>query len=205
MKLPKSITDLTGYFEKLPGIGPKSAARLAFYILKSEKYEVDKFANALVDVKQNLQFCSVCHNVSENELCEVCNDTSRDKNILCVVENVLNLIAIENTGYNGLYHVLGGVLNPVNGINIEDINITDITPRIKQMLKHNQNVELILATNPTMEGESTAMYIKTLVDKSDFKDKVKITRIGRGLPTGGDIEFADKTTLDNAFAGRVVF
>lgn len=205
MKLPKAISDLTEYFEKLPGIGPKSAARLAFYILKSDKYEVDRFANSLVDVKQNLQFCNICHNVSEGEVCEVCSDKSRDTNTLCVVENVLNLIAVENTGYNGLYHVLGGVLNPVNGVNIEDINIADIIPRIKQMLEENDEVELILATNPTMEGESTAMYIKSLVDKSDFKDKVKITRIGRGLPTGGDIEFADRTTLDNAFAGRVVF
>lgn len=205
MKLPKAISDLTEYFEKLPGIGPKSAARLAFYILKADKYEVDRFANALVDVKQNLQFCSICHNVSEGEVCQVCSDKSRDTNTLCVVENVLNLIAVENTGYNGLYHVLGGVLNPVNGVNIEDINIADITPRIKDMLIDNDSVELILATNPTMEGESTAMYIKSLIDKSDFKDKVKITRIGRGLPTGGDIEFADRTTLDNAFAGRVVF
>jgi recombination protein RecR len=202
MKIPSSLNKLITHFERLPGVGPKSASRLAFYILKTDVKEVQDFAKSLTDVKSNLQFCSVCKNISQGDICEVCSDKSRDQNQICVVENVLNLLAVENTGYNGLYHVLNGVLNPVNGVNAEDINIESLINRVGGI---SSNCELILATNPTMEGESTAMFIKRRLEQQNLLSKVSVTRIGRGIPTGGDIEFADKTTLDNALSGRVDF
>jgi recombination protein RecR len=204
MKLPKNLNNLISHFEKLPGVGPKSAARLAFYVLKAPKHDIEDLANTLINVKNNLKFCSICHNVSESDLCEVCSDSSRDTKSICVVENVLNLIAVENTGFNGIYHVLGGVLNPINGVNSDDLFIEDLITRLSEMTDE-QDIELILATNPTMEGESTAMFIKRRVEQEGIQDSINITRIGRGIPTGGDIEFADKTTLDNALQGRKTF
>lgn len=208
MKLPKPIQNLILSFERLPGIGSKTAGRLAFYLLKASEAEAKEFAQSILDVKQNLSLCKVCHNVCEGELCAVCSDNSREKTTICVVENVLNLMAVEDTGFNGVYHVLHGVLNPLSGVNVEDIKLQSLFNRLqKQASEHKEGdeLELILATNPTMEGESTAMYIKRQLENMQIINKFKVTRIGRGIPTGGDIEFADKTTLDNAFAGRKEF
>lgn len=211
MELPKSLQNLIDSFEKLPGIGPKTAQRLGLYILKQPETQALEFANSILDVKNKLTLCNRCFNVSEGDLCAICSDNSRENHILCVVENVLNLLAIEKTGYRGYYHVLHGVLNPLYGVNVEDIKIESLLNRVKQLVEEltsngdSHQLELIIATNPTMEGESTALFIKRQLEQLDLLSKIKITRIGRGLPTGADIEFADKTTLDNALMGRVDF
>jgi len=204
MVLPKSLELLIEHFQSLPGIGPKTAERLAFYFLKSNKEKAKSFALALKSVSEDLRLCSNCHNVSESDLCAICQDSLRRQDLLCVVENPLNLIAIERTGYSGLYHVLHGVLNPLKGVGINDLYLDTLVTRVKKLYKKNPNLELILATNPTMEGESTAMYIKRILINEGLTN-LKITRIGRGLPTGGDMEYADKSTLDNALQGRVEF
>ncbi|PIR43111.1 recombination protein RecR [candidate division WWE3 bacterium CG10_big_fil_rev_8_21_14_0_10_32_10] len=207
MQLPKSLQQLIEHFEELPGIGTKTAERLAFYFLKVDFLKAQSFANSLIEVKKNLRLCTVCGNVAEGDLCDVCKDISRKKDTICVVENVLNLIAIEKTGYEGLYHVLHGVLNPLNGVNVEDLNINTLFNRLRDLslkTSNSDSAEIILATNPTMEGESTAMYIKRKIEQENLLN-IKITRIGRGIPTGGDIEFADKTTIDNALQGRKEF
>ncbi len=204
MNLPKSLESLIEHFQSLPGIGPKTAERLAFYFLKENKMQAKSFAQALEKVSEDLTLCKECHNVSESELCSVCQDTSRKQNVICVVENPLNLIAIEKTGYTGLYHVLHGVLNPLKGVGIDDLYIESLLKRVKKLYALHPDLEVILATNPTMEGESTAMYIKRVLRSEDMPN-LKITRIGRGLPTGGDMEYADRSTLDNALQGRVEF
>lgn len=206
MELPKPLQKLIESFEQLPGIGPKTAQRLAFYLLKQPDTQSITFSNNLMDVKSKLSLCTRCFNVAEGELCSICKDESRDKNTLCVVENVLNLMAIEKTGYRGVYHCLHGVLNPLYGVNIEDIKLSSLFEKLEDLCSKNSNkVELIIATNPTMEGESTALYIKRQIQNMGIQNNIKITRIGRGLPTGADIEFADKATLDNALIGRVEF
>ena len=211
MELPKSLQNLIMSFEKLPGVGPKTAQRLGLYILKQPETQALEFANSILDVKNKLTLCRQCFNVSEGELCVICSDNSREKHLLCVVENVLNLIAIEKTGYRGLYHVLHGVLNPLYGVNVEDIKLESLLNRVNQTIgklqedRYSHQLELIIATNPTMEGESTALFIKRQLEQLGLLSCLKITRIGRGLPTGADIEFADKTTLDNALMGRVDF
>ena len=197
MQLPKSLQSLIEHFESLPGIGTKTAERLAFYFVKAPTQEAKSFAQSLISVKEELRLCKLCGNISEGELCKVCADESRDKNVICVVENIMNLVALEKTGYEGVYHVLHGVLNPVSGVNVEDITLDSLFTRLTTPFF----IELILATNPTMEGESTALYIKRKIDQLGLSN-IKLTRIGRGIPTGGDIEFADKTTLDNALQGR---
>lgn len=205
MKLPQSLTKLIEHFESLPGIGTKTAERLAFYFLKATNLETESFASSLVKVKTDLQLCEVCGNVAEGKICEICDSPSRSKSVICVVENVLNLIAIEKTGFEGTYHVLHGVLNPINGVNLEDLNLQSLFTRVGELVEKDLELEIILATNPTMEGESTAMFIKRKLEQDGLLSKLKITRIGRGMPTGGDIEFADRTTLDNALQGRIDF
>lgn len=205
MRIPLPLQNLIESFARLPGIGEKTASRLAFHILKSDEETVKNFANNLLDLKNKLTLCKTCFNVSESETCNICTDTTRQKNKICVVENILNLIAIENTNFDGVYHVLGGVLNPLSGINASDIKLQELFNRLKKIIDENTQakIELIIATNPTMEGESTALFIKRNLEQQDLLKNIKITRIGRGLPTGGDLEFADKTTIDNAIMGRV--
>ena len=172
--------------------------------MSQNKDEVMNLSVALRDVKENLDFCKTCCFItSENNLdsCKLCDE--KDPTQICVVENVLNLLAVEATGYNGVYHVLNGVLNPVNGVNAEDINIEDLIDRVGDL--NGNSCEIILATNPTMEGESTAMFIKRRLEQKNLMQGLTVTRIGRGIPTGGDLEFADKTTLDNALSGRISF
>ncbi|NCT55277.1 recombination protein RecR [bacterium] len=205
MKLPSALTKLIEHFESLPGIGTKTAERLAFYFLKASNIEAESFASSINKVKSDLQLCEVCGNVSENDLCEICDSNSRNKSVICVVESVLNLLALEKTGFDGVYHVLHGVLNPINGVNLEDLNLETLFKRVKDLVEKEQSLEIILATNPTMEGESTAMFIKRKLEQDGLLSSIKITRIGRGMPTGGDIEFADRTTLDNALQGRIDF
>ncbi|EAC3620306.1 recombination protein RecR [Listeria monocytogenes] len=195
MHYPEPITKLIDSFMKLPGIGPKSAARLAFYVLDMKEDDVLDFAKALVDAKRNLSFCSVCGHITDKDPCYICADTSRDRSVICVVQESKDVIAMEKMrDFHGLYHVLHGTISPMDGIGPEDINIPDLLKR----LQDDTIEEIILATNPNVEGEATAMYISRLLKPSG----IKVTRIAHGLPVGGDLEYADEVTLSKAMEGR---
>lgn len=195
--LPKSIQNLIEEFSKLPGIGPKSAARLAFYLLTKPKRDVESLGKAVLSLNENLKYCKQCFNISEEELCGVCQDGKRDKKILAIVEEPLDLIALEKTAvYNGLYHVLGGAISPINGIGPEELRIHQLLSRLKE----DGISEVILATDPNLEGEATAAYVKEKIFELGLA--IKITRIARGLPVGGDLEYADEVTLRRSLEGR---
>ena len=198
MKIARAIARLAEALEKLPGIGPKTAQRLTFYLLHNPQNELDSFAAALSNLKKDTKECRFCFNVAETDPCPICTDSQRRQDQICVVENPLDVLVIEKGGfYHGLYHVLGGAISPLNNIGPDELHLYDLLPRLKTGLVK----ELILATNPTMEGEATAMFIA----KQAVKFKLKITRLGRGLPTGADIEYADEQTLSRAFEGRREF
>ncbi|MCL5432172.1 MAG: recombination mediator RecR [Patescibacteria group bacterium] len=197
MTFPKQIQDLTEAFERLPGVGPKSAARLAFYLLHMPEPEVKKFGEAVLNLKSGIQLCSVCKNFCETEVCEICVDDRRNQRIICVVETPLDVFSLEKVGkYNGLYHVLHGVIDPLHNIGPEELYIESLVSRIAG----EQVSEIILALNPTMEGEATAMFIAKKLQAKSYK--LKVTRLGMGMPTGGDIQYADETTLSRALEGR---
>lgn len=205
MKIPLSIQRLIESFEKLPGIGPKTAARLTFYLLHVPQQELDSFAEAVENLKRQTVTCSVCFNVGESDPCSICQDPQRDKSIICVVEQPLDILALEKAGkFKGVYHVLGGVINPLQNIGPDELYISQLLTRVTGpgpvMVR-----EIILATNPTMEGEATAMYIQKQVKSLPGHGGVKITRIGRGLPVGGDLEYADEITLQRALEGRMEY
>lgn len=204
MKIPTPILKLIESFERLPGIGPKTAQRLTFYLLHFPEEELQKFADSLVNLKKGTKLCEQCHNVSENNLCSVCSDSSRDKNVILVVSNPLDAFAIEKTGFKGVYHVLHGIIDPLNNIGPEELFVRELKDRVLAM--SDKHVEVILATNTSMEGEATAMYISKMLRESGLgEDKLKISRIARGLPVGGDIEYADDITLSRALDGRSLF
>jgi recombination protein RecR len=195
MHYPEPISKLIDSFMKLPGIGPKTAGRLAFFVLSMKEDTVLDFAKALVDAKRNLRFCSVCGHITDIDPCQICQDQSRDRSMICVVQDPKDVIAMEKMrDYNGLYHVLHGAISPMDGIGPEDINVPSLLTR----LQDEEVEELILATNPTIEGEATAMYISRLVKPSG----ITTTRIAHGLPVGGDLEYADEVTLSKALEGR---
>ena len=195
-QLPKAITNLVSVFERLPGIGPKSATRLAFYLLNTPLSFVEELSNDLIKLKKDIKICEMCFGVSESEVCEICSNDRRNKKQICVVERAIDVMALENVGgFGGVYHVLGGVLNPLNHVGPEDLKIDELIERID-----NENVEIILATNPTMEGEATALYVRKKI--REVNADVQITRIGSGLPMGADMEFADQATLSRAMDGR---
>lgn len=197
MKQVKPIQRLVDSFEMLPGIGPKTAQRLAYYMLRMPQERLDRFADSLAKLKKDTKICSICFNIDENDPCGICSSPSRNDNVVCVVESPLDVIALERAdGFSGVYHVLHGSMNPLNNIGPEDIYL----PQLLKRLKDGQVEELILATNPSMEGEATAMYITNKVREMGLK--IKVTRIGRGLPTGADLEYADEMTLSQALAGR---
>lgn len=197
MKIPKSIQNLIESFEKLPGVGPKTAQRLTFYLLHVPQYELDKFAGSLTNLKTGTTICSNCFTVGESDPCEICKDDTRSQGLICVVEEPLDVLALERGGkYKGVYHVLHGRIDPLNNIGPDEIYIDKLLERIKK----SEISEIILATNPTMEGEATAMYITKQI-KSQSPD-IKLTRIGRGLPIGADLEYADEITLQRALEGR---
>ena len=199
MRSIKPVQKVIDAFEALPGIGPKSAARLAYYLLNVPQERLEIFAEALESLKKDTKFCKLCFNVGEEDFCPVCQDESRDKGVVCVVETALDLLAFEKAdGYRGVYHVLGGSVSPMAGIGPEDLRIPQLLARVKT----GEIKELILATNPNMEGEATAMYISQKIKDIGLGEQVKITRIGRGLPTGADIEYADAQTLLRALEGR---
>lgn len=197
MKVAKGIQRLIESLEKLPGIGPKSAQRLTYYLLHVPQSQLDEFGNAVENLKKNTKTCSICFNVADTDPCLVCADKSRDQSSICVVEQPLDILAIERSeAYKGLYHVLHGSISPLDNIGPDQLHLFDLLPRLKDGIIS----ELIIATNPTMEGEATAMFLQKLV--SDKKKDLKVSRIGRGLPTGADLEYADETTLSKAFEGR---
>ncbi|KKU65224.1 MAG: Recombination protein RecR [Candidatus Woesebacteria bacterium GW2011_GWC2_47_16] len=196
MKIAKPLALLIDSFHKLPGIGPKTAQRLTFYLLHVPQSELDSFSEALANLKKDTVLCSSCKNVSEKDPCPICSDRLRDSSIILVVENPLDILAFEKTSkFKGLYHVLHGSISPLENIGPDELYIEELIRRIKKGVK-----EIIIASNPTMEGEATAMYLlKKLKAKSS---KLKVTRLGMGVPTGADLEYADETTLISAIQGR---
>ena len=207
--LPKSLTRLIEAFERLPGIGPKSAQRLAFYLLHVPQESLDRFAQSLSDLKRNTVLCSICKNVTEADPCMICANESRDTHLLCVVEQPTDVLSIEKTGkFKGVYHVLHGVIDPLNNVGPDEIFIADLMKRVQgtgdSLPAGEAGVqEIILATNPNMEGQATAMYIQKQL--SVHSSQVKITRLAHGLPVGADIEYADEVTLSRALEGRTTF
>jgi recombination protein RecR len=191
----KSIENLISEFKKLPGIGPKSARRIVYFLLKISPKDISRFAQTLIELKEKVKFCKICFNLSEDDICLICNDNIRDQKKICIVEEVSNVAIIEGTGeYRGLYHVLGGLLSPIENIGPDEIRISELLERINS----NKVEEVIIALNPTVEGESTATYLKNI-----FKPLgIKITKLASGLPVGGDIEYADEITLGRAISDR---
>lgn len=195
MYYPEPIAKLIDSFSRLPGIGPKTAARLAFHVLRMSEDDVVAFAKALVSVKRNLHYCSICCNITDVDPCRICQDKTRDPSVICVVQEAKDLVAMERTKeYDGQYHVLQGAISPMDGIGPDEIRIAELLKR----LADDRVKELILATNPNIEGEATAMYLSRLVKPFG----IKVTRIAHGLPVGGDLEYADEVTLSKALEGR---
>ena len=195
MAFSNTIEKLIEEFEKLPSIGHKTAVRLAFHVLNSPLENAEEFANAIVDARKNLKYCSICNNITDVDPCPICANAKRDKETICVVEDVRDIASIERTHeYNGVYHVLHGTISPINGIGPNDIKIKELVTRIGS----GDIKELILATNPNVEGEATAMYISKLVKPFN----VKTSRIAHGIPIGGDLEYTDEVTLAKALENR---
>lgn len=189
-----ALERLISEFAKLPGIGRKTAQRLTFFLLKEDGERASSLAEAILALKERIRYCSVCFNITEEDPCPICRDPKRDQGTICVVEEPSDLMAIERLGaYKGVYHVLGGVLSPLDGVGPEDLRIRELLERLKEGVK-----EVILATNPTVEGEATALYLSRLIRPLG----IKVSQIARGIPMGGDIELADEMTLARAFEGR---
>lgn len=198
MKIPKAVANLIDAFEALPGIGPKTAARLTYYLLHAPDSLSVNLAKSVKELKGRTKICSVCQNITENDPCDICADGERDSSIICIVEDPLDVWAIEKSdSFSGLYHVLHGVIAPLENIGPEELRIRQLLPR----LKDGRVTEVILATNPSMEGEATAMYIQRLIGPL----KIKTTRIARGIPIGAELEYADEITVRRAFEGRKDF
>ena len=194
------VTKLIDEFKRLPGVGQKSAQRLAFHILRMPEQDVARFVAAMEEVKRKIVFCTVCNNLTDVDPCRYCSSTSRDRSMICVVEEPYNLVAVEKTrSYHGLYHVLHGSLSPIRGMSPDDLRLQNLLPRLRP--ENNDNVEVrevILATNPNTEGEATASYISRLLKPLG----VRVTRIAMGMPVGSDLEYVDEVTMDKAMANR---
>src|SRR5262249_38803847 len=194
-----SVTTLIEEFAKLPGVGPKTAQRLTFFILRSPADQARRLAEAILRVKENIIQCSICFNLTETDPCPVCANPQRERGVICVVEEPLDVLALEKTGaFKGLYHVLHGALSPIEGIGPKDLRIDELVQRVKQHSDGDTVREVILATNPNYEGDYTAAYVAPLISRPDLK----VTRLARGLPIGGDLEYADEGTLSRALEGR---
>lgn len=192
VSMEKAISE----FSKLPGIGRKSAQRLVFYLLKTQPHEVRSLAEAIIAIKEKIIFCTVCFNITETEPCKICTSETRDRSVICIVEEANDVLAIEKTTkFKGLYHVLGGALSPLEGVGPDDLHIRELLTRL-----NGTTTEVILATNPNTEGEATALYLEKLIKPLSLK----MTRIARGLPVGGALEYADEITLTRALEGRLV-
>ncbi len=194
MLFARPLADLIAQFERLPGVGPKSAQRLAYHVLRLPEDDVRRFADALINARENLRFCDTCNNVSETERCEICADPRRDANQICVVAEPRDIVAIERVNeFKGLYHVLHGVLSPMDNVGPEDLKIKELIARMEADIS-----EVIVATNPTVEGDTTALYLAKLIKPLG----VKVTRLAHGMPVGGEIDFADTATLLSALEYR---
>jgi len=192
-----AVQDLIDELGRLPGVGPKSAQRIAFHVLQADAVDVQRLAETLLVVKERVRFCEQCFNVSEAERCRVCSDPRRDPTAICVVEEAKDVVAIERTReFRGTYHVLGGAINPIEGIGPKDLRFTELMSR----LSSGQVTEIIIATDPNLEGEATAAYLSRLLKEMDLR----VTRLASGLPVGGDLEYADEVTLGRAFEGRTL-
>ena len=195
MQYTKPLANLIEFFQKFPGIGPKSAQRMAFHLLKMPLAEIERFSNMIVESKKTIHYCETCFNLSASNPCEICQSSKRDRSIICVVSETKDLIAIEKTReYQGLYHVLQGVLSPIDGIGAEDIRIKELLHRVA----NDEVKEIILALSPSVEGEATSLYLTKLIKPFN----IKITRIAFGIPIGSDLEYADEITLARAIEGR---
>ncbi len=196
MRYPRSIQNLINYFSKLPTVGPKTAERYVFYLLQQHPEELQRFAQAIAELKEKITICETCLAVSEKSPCEICSDNKRDKEVICVVANTRDMISVESTGqFHGYYHILGGLIDVINDKKPEILNINQLVERVKK----DSIKEIILALNPNVEGETTAMYLTKLLKPLNLK----ITRIAKGMPVGADIEYADEHTLGNALKYRI--
>jgi recombination protein RecR len=200
LEYAEPVTKLIDEFKRLPGVGQKSAQRLAFHVLKMSEADVERFASAMQEVKRRIIFCSICNNLTDVDPCRFCASTSRDRSMICVVEEPHNLVSVEKTrSYHGLYHVLHGSLSPLRGVSPEDLRLANLLPRLRP--ENNDGIEvkeIIVATNPNTEGEATASYISRLLKPLG----VKVTRIAMGMPVGSDLEYVDEVTMDKAMANR---
>jgi len=204
--LPKQIEKLIESFQRLPGIGPKTASRLTFYLLHMPQGVLEEFGQNISDLKKKIVYCSICFNLTESNPCPICSDSLRDNKIVCVIESPIEILSMEKTGkFKGVYHVLHGAINPLNNIGPDELKISELLLRIR----NGKLREIILATNPNMEGEATAMYIKREISRlrqsfgGQVKlDSLKVTRLAHGLPVGADLEYADEVTLSKAIEGR---
>lgn len=197
--LPKSVERVIELFSKLPGIGPKSAARMAYHFLRTPYKEASKLANSLLEMDEKVKFCKECFNVSETDICSLCNSPLRDKLKICVVEEALDVVAFEKSGvFNGIYFVIGGVISPAEGIGADELRFNELKSKVEK----SESCEIIVATNPSLEGEATANYIYDMLKKEIEENKVIVTRLAMGLPTGADLEYADQLTLRRALEGR---
>ena len=190
----KSLDNIVDEFAKLPGIGRKSAMRIAFYVLEMEDEELLNFMAVLKEGKEKIKKCSICGNLTENDICEICSDEERDSSIICIVKDSRDIIAFEKSKtYNGLYHVLGGIIDPLNGVGVDDLDIGKLTKRLTDNVK-----EVILALDPSLEGETTSLYLSKIIKEKD----IRVSRIASGIPMGGNIEFSDIATLSRSLEGR---
>lgn len=195
MEYPASVAKLVNELNKLPGVGPKTAQRLSFFILKEPPEEAEKLARAIVEARRSIKYCSVCSSLTDTDPCSICRNSNRDRSIICVVEDPRDVISIERSReFRGIYHVLKGAISPMDGVGPDDLTISELLER----LKGGEVREVVLATNSSVEGEATAMYIARLIQPMG----IKVTRIAHGIPVGGDLEYADEVTLARAFEGR---
>ena len=190
--LPPTLNKVIESFTRFPGIGKKTAHRLGLHVLKSHSNEIEEFAQALLDVKSKINTCNNCYNISESDLCDICSDDKRDKSIICICEESSDIYLLEKTGFKGVYHVLGGLLSPLDGIGPDDLHIDSLIERVKSAS------ELIVATDASVEGDTTALYIQKILDQP-----IKMTRLARGLPVGGHLEYVDEATLTRSINERV--
>jgi recombination protein RecR len=201
--LPQSVEKVINEFSKLPGVGPKTAARMTYHYLRSPNHDAKKLADALEDMDLNVSFCKKCFNVSDKKVCDICSSPMRKKSKLCIVEEPLDVIAFENSAvYDGFYFVLGGVISPAEGIGAEDLRFDDLKKRVNELLQDSDKVEIIVATNPNLEGEASASYVNDMFAKEVKEGTIVISRLAMGLPTGADLEYADRLTLKRALEGR---
>ncbi len=191
---PKSLTTLIDNFKKLPGVGEKTAERFALHLISQKKEQNEKFAHALIGVNESIKKCSICHFICESEVCDICASNNRNKNVICVVQSIRDVVILEKIGvFDGLYHVLDGVISPMEAVDVDDINISTLMARLNTDIE-----EVIIAISPTINGELTASYLSKLINKKG----VKVSRIAHGLPVGSDLEYADELTLFKALEGR---